>query len=119
MAKTNNTEVKPICTFSLNDGKLLKSTSKKVTDKMRKAHKIPADVNYLEGLGDQFKFHFQSIPAGLENACLGSFSKELLAIATGREIENLNELENCPLVITVQVFPAPEQQVKTVKNNQF
>lgn len=120
MAK-NNTE-KALFQFTLSEGNLTKSTSKRVTEKMRKEFEIDSSVQYLEGLGDQFGFAIPSSKANIKNAALGSFSKKLLAMAAKMDIKDLNQLAGCRIVVKVEVFPAPEpvsEELKPIENNEF
>lgn len=120
MAKSNTEQ--PLFQFTLSEGNLTKSTSKRVTDKMRKEFGIDANVQYLEGLGDQFGFAIPSSKADIKNAALGSFSKKLLAMAGKMDIKDLNQLAGCRMVVKVEVFPAPEpkaEEFKPIENNEF
>ena len=123
MAKSNVSQVeKALFQFTLSEGTLTKSTSKRVTDKMRKEFGIDSSVQYLEGMGDQFGFTIPSSKAGIKNAALGSFSKKLLAMAGKMEIKDLNQLAGCRMVVKVEVFPAPEpvtEELNPVENNEF
>lgn len=108
--------------FTLSEGNLTKSTSKRVTDKMRKESNIAADIQYLEGMGDQFGFSIPSSKAGIKNAALGSFSKKLLAMAAKMDLKDLNQLAGCRMVVRVEVFPAPEkteEKAVVIENNEF
>lgn len=120
MARSNTEQA--LFQFTLSEGNLTKSTSKRVTDKIRKESNIAADTQYLEGMGDQFGFSIPSSKAGIKNAALGSFSKKLLAMAGKMDIKDLNQLAGCRLVVRVEVFPAPEkteEKVVVIKNNEF
>lgn len=124
MANTNKTEKAPevLFSFSLSEGKLLQSTAENLSKEDRAAGKKPE-----AGKGSQFRFHCESTKAGIKNAIVGTFSKQLLSIASQASakplsIDELNELEGAPMTIIVTVYkPQPKAEAEQIKieNNQF
>lgn len=131
MTKNNVSQIgEPLFFFTLSEGTLTKSTARRITEKIkkeltpeiRKKYEIAEDAQYLEGLGDQFGFSIPSSKAGIKNAALGTFSKKLLAMAGKMEMQDLNKLAGCRLVVRVEVFPAPEKTEEkpvVIVNNEF